>query len=125
MSKFRYVKFDETIHFSDQIKSKIGQGSKIFAIYAFDSEEKINYCELTFSYWLEFIGFQICFVNDISDELKGDVESDVRDAYALDDSSKYMHCHVIDNLSKDIPTNNELETMNDVMEQFHTNPWET
>lgn len=123
MSKFKYVKFDETRFFNPDVTDLLGPESKIWVVYAFDSEEQTHCCELTPSYWLEYIGFEIVYDESVSQENRDYAEELVRNWYNLDDNSAYYHCCGIDKIAKDIPTKNDLETMDDVREQFHANPW--
>jgi len=94
--KFMAVRLDETQHWSDEIKSQV---KAIYAHYLFDENQVTHCCEVTPSYWLRWVGFDIETEDpkaELPDVLYETIEHEF---YAQgQENSGYYHCHVIDRI---------------------------
>ena len=114
MPMFNITKIDETNFFTDPAKDNI---KTYWTVYLFDPAEAVYCAELTASYWLEAVGYDIEPIDHdidpyISDDLHNDLSSD------LSYSSHYRHIRAVPD-SKEF---GEFETMEDAREYYQANP---
>lgn len=67
----------------------------IDGVFTYNSNEVTYCCEMTPSYWLEFLEYRFIFKDD--DAAPDDTDTFFHDV-TRDDQSKYVHCHVIDDI---------------------------
>lgn len=101
-SDIRVVAIDETQHWNDEMKEKCG---KIETVYIYDANVQTNCCEVTPSYYLEPLYYNI--ENEVSDEVHEQVQSEL-----VNDEGNYFNCRFIDQLkSIEVPIDSiEFET---------------
>lgn len=122
MTEFRYVKIDETDHWNKDFIKELGPGAKIIATYVFDATNRTYLCEGEPSYFLQYAGTEIQPGRELSDAESDHYEAGVREAeFDCRDNDHYRHCRDVTN-SHPVPTNG-AETLEDVLEDFSSNPW--
>lgn len=115
MTLFNITKVDETHALTDPASLNI---ARYWTIYLFNPAEATYCAELTASYWLEAVGYDIEPVDSdldpwIDDDLHDDLMSD------LSYSSHYRHIRA----TPDSQPFGEFETLEDAVEHYHANPW--
>jgi hypothetical protein len=97
----------------------VARAGKLTGIYIYDDDERTFCCEMTPSFWLEFI--MTVPENHIEDEdERAQLHEDILDAEIRGgDASHYRHCRCVEKLN---PTAlGEFETMDDAREYAHGN----
>ena len=95
--RFVAVRFDETQYWTDDVKSRV---KSIHGHYLFDENLVTHCCEITPSYWLRFVGFDLEMEDpdtDIPDELYDIVHGGYHNG---DDNDSYRHCRDIDRIEE-------------------------
>jgi len=94
--KFVAIRLDETEHWSDEIKARV---KAIYAHYLFDERQVTYCCEVTPSFWLRWVGFDI-ETEDPQEEISTDLYDEISDGFHAVglDNSGYYHCRVIDKI---------------------------
>ena len=94
--KFVAIRMDETRHWTDDIKSRV---KVIYSHYLFDEHQCTHCCEITPSYWLMWVGFDI-EMEDPEAEIPDDLYEAIESAYQSNalENSGYHHCRVIDRI---------------------------
>ena len=118
--EFKFIKTDETGLWSEPFRKHFSI-TKVTAVYAYDPTERTHCCEIRPSYFMRYLGSDI--EHNCSALLLEDLDEEFREAEArAGDSDCYMHCSVVDGMSPEI-VNADVETLDDVIEEFHSNPW--
>lgn len=116
---FKYVKINETQYWNKDLLAKFGEGTKVVSTYAYDDNERTFCCELTPSFWLEYLGNDIVPGRDLSEEEYEEVHTLMLENH---DDGHYRHCSAVSSLSpKDVI--GDFETLDDVREYYQGNPW--
>lgn len=68
---------------------------RIEGVYAYDSKEVTYLCEMTPSYWMEFLEYRFVFKND--EEAPEDSDTFFHELDRAE-QHKYVHCHEIDDI---------------------------
>ncbi|WP_299315984.1 hypothetical protein [uncultured Halomonas sp.] len=115
MPYYNITKIDETSALTDPTSLNI---ARYWTVYLFDPAEAHYCCELTASYWLEAVGYDIEPVDQdidpwIDDDTYGDLIAD------LSYSSHYRHIKAV----PDSQPFGEFETLEDAREYYQANPW--
>lgn len=92
--KFVVVRLNETQHWSDDIKAQV---KAIYAHYLFDENSHTHCCEITPSYWLRWVGFDI-EMEEAGADVPEKLYSTVEDSFHAIDNDCYYHCRVIDKI---------------------------
>lgn len=95
--KFVVVRLNETGYFSDEIQKQV---KSIHAHYLFDENSHTYCCELTPSYDLRWVGFDI-EEKDSCEKISQDLHETVADAYHREINDMYWHCRDIDKIEKE------------------------
>jgi hypothetical protein len=120
---FRYVKIDETQHWNESFIRALGTGTKLIATYVYDASEVTHCCELTPSHFLMYVGTEIEPGRELSDSEWETYEEQVRESEFQCDNDHYRHCRSIKD-SHPVPERARgYESLEDVVEEFHANPW--
>lgn len=118
--EFKFIRKDETSIWSEEFRKHFSI-TKVIATYAYDPTEKTHCCDIRPSYYLRYLGSDI--EHNCSAFLKEDFDNEFQEAEMHGgDSDHYMYCAAVDNMSPEI-VNADVETLDDVIEEFHCNPW--
>lgn len=118
--EFKFIRKDETSIWSEEFRKHFSI-TKVIATYAYDPTEKTHCCDIRPSYYLRYLGSDI--EHNCSAFLKEDFDNEFQEAEMHGgDSDHYMYCAAVDSMSPEI-VNADVETLDDVIEEFHCNPW--
>ena len=95
--RFVAVRINETKHWSDDIKAQV---KAIHAHYVFDENTVTHCCEITPSYWLRWVGFDI-ETEDPHAEISEELHDAVAEGFHSAENSGYYHCRTIDKIADD------------------------
>lgn len=128
MSKpvFKYVRIDETKYWNEKFVAGLGEGAKLIATYIYDETERTFCCELTPSHWLEYCGTQAEPGRELSEEELEETYNYIMEGDFSDETGHYRHCSSMQSLDpKPVPPprNGEWESLEEVVEHYHGNPW--
>lgn len=82
------VAIDETEHWSDEIKEKIGTDGKIYAYYLYDASRATHLAEITPSYELRWLYNRVVSENELTEDEYDDIE---RNNGGSEEEDKYVH----------------------------------
>ena len=112
---FRYIKLDETKYCDERFLNKYGVGTKVISTYVFDANEHVYICDLSPYYDMRFCGSELHPGRDLTEE-------EWTEAYDFLSCGEdcYMYCR---DVKEPKACTCNAETIDDVVEQFQTNPW--
>ena len=111
MSQFKIVKINETPMWAESMQKRAG---KLTGVYIYDDGEQTHCCELTPSFWLEFIQTEPENYPE-DDQERERLLDDINDAEIRGgDSSHYRHCSAVEKLSPTVL--GEFEDMEEARE---------
>lgn len=122
---FKYVRIDETRYWNEAFVAGLGPGAKLIATYVYDETERTYCCEMTPSYWLEYLGTHVESGRELTEEewekvhefiMQGDAENG--------EAGHYRHCSDVRRLKpQDLPGKVSCDTMDEVREYWNGNHW--
>jgi hypothetical protein len=120
---YRYVRIDETRYWNEEFLADIGPDAKIVATYIFNANEVTYCCEITPSYWLEYVGTEFSADRDITDEEYEKFDDIIREN-EMETDGHYRHCSGVDGkIISRFEGCDEDVTIDDVREEYCANPW--
>lgn len=106
-TNFQIIKVDETEHWSDEIKAKVG---KIYCVYLYDKSVVTHCAEITPSYELRPLYYTTEFApHKFSEE----VDEQIQAEFSNEESVRYFHCSSVDKMEH-YPMKNMLALNKDI-----------
>ncbi len=116
---WKLMKIDDTRYWDKDFVARVGKDAKFFSLYVYDEMVRTHCCELTPSYFLEFIGTEITGYDEHTEEEWEDIHNKIRESN-VDDCSHYRHCSRCKN-SIDLSDSIDADKVQEVAEQLHAN----
>ncbi len=76
---------------------------KILHVYIYDSGQQTNCCEITPSYYCEYLYTSIHFRDGVSDERRNDLQERYAHEHDGNDECVYIHCRDLDANTRTVP----------------------
>ena len=93
LTDIQIIEIDQTYAWSDKIKEQV---DKIFTVYLYDKSVTTNCAELTPSYELHPLYYNVTYKP--TQERNEELEDEIDDEFS-EEGEIYMHCHSIDKLT--------------------------
>jgi hypothetical protein len=107
MSNFKVVSIDETNYWNESIGKF---GCRVIANYAYDMEERTYCCESTPSRWMEYLGSNLEFSGEVSEDIRNEAYEYVQ-SNDNDDNCHYRHCMDVDGMEGRIMEADSIDDM--------------
>lgn len=93
--EYHIIKLSERAYWNPNIQA---QTKEIFGVYAFDRSTATHCCELTPSYCLMYLGADFVPNDDLSDEEREALDTNITEGSCSSDPVIYMHVRDVENL---------------------------
>lgn len=119
MPKFKQVKIDETKHWNKDFLKK-NNLKKMLGVYVYNSDEVTHCCELTPSYFLNFVHTDYEFeIYPDDNDIRESINCAIIEIDLIREFEIYMHCRDIDKL--DSINLGEFDNIDEAVEDANAN----